>query len=72
MMSWATDGDLKGVSAASCVTPALNQSLMVPGTKTGMTQQLVVANPSAKATSVNIKVWGSDKAGAWRCLQVRR
>lgn len=28
MMSWATDGDLKGVSAASCVTPALNQSLM--------------------------------------------
>ena len=29
-----------------------------------MTQQLVVANPSAKATSVNIKVWGSDKSGA--------
>ena len=64
MMSWATDGDLKGVSAASCVTPALKQSLMVSGTKTGITQQLVVANPSAKATSVNIKVWGSDKAGA--------
>lgn len=64
IMSWATDGDLKGVSAASCVTPALKQSLMVPGTKTGMTQQLIVANPSAKATSVNIKVWGSDKAGA--------
>lgn len=62
MMSWATDGDLKGVSAASCVTPALKQSLMVSGTKTGITQQLVVANPSAKATSVNIKVWGSDKA----------
>ena len=64
MMSWATDGDLKGVSAASCVTPALKQSLIVSGTKTGITQQLVVANPSAKATSVNIKVWGSDKAGA--------
>lgn len=55
---------MKGVSAASCVVPALKQSLMVSGTKTGMTQQLVVANPSAKATSVNIKVWGSDKSGA--------
>ena len=64
VMSWATEGDLKGVSAASCVVPALKQSLMVSGTKTGMTQQLVVANPSAKATSVNIKVWGSDKSGA--------
>lgn len=64
VMSWATEGDLKGVSAASCVAPALKQSLMVSGTKTGMTQQLVVANPSAKATSVNIKVWGSDKSGA--------
>ena len=71
IMSWATDGDLKGVSAASCVTPALKQSLMVPGTKTGMTQQLIVANPSAKATSVNIKVWGT-KPVPWRCLQVRR
>ena len=51
-----------GTGAASSV--ALKQSLMVSGTKTGMTQQLVVANPSAKATSVNIKVWGSDKSGA--------
>ena len=41
VMSWATEGDLKGVSAASCVAPALKQSLMVSGTKTGMTQQLV-------------------------------
>ena len=64
VMSWATDGDLKGVSAASCVAPALKQTFLVTGTKTGMTQQLVVANPSAKATSVNIKVWGADKSGS--------
>ena len=29
-----------------------------------MTQQLVVANPSAKAASVNVKVWGADKSGS--------
>lgn len=64
VMSWATDGDLKGVSAASCVAPALKQTLLVSGTKTGLTQQLVVANPSAKATSVNVKIWGADKGGS--------
>lgn len=64
VMSWATDGDLRGVSAASCITPALKQTFLVAGTQTGVTQQLVVANPSAKATSVNVKVWGSAKAGA--------
>ena len=64
VMSWATDGDLKGVSAASCVAPTLKQTFLVPGTKTGMTQQLVVANPSAKAASVNVKVWGADKSGS--------
>ena len=63
-MSWATDGDLKGVSAASCVVPALKQAFLLSGTKTGLTQQLVVANPSAKDTSVTIRIWGSDKSGA--------
>ena len=64
VMSWATDGDLKGVSAASCVAPALEQSFLVTGTQAGMTQQLVVANPSAKATSLTVKVWGADASGA--------
>ena len=63
VMSWATDGDLKGVSASSCIVPALEQTFLVAGTQTGMTQQLIVANPSAKATSVNVKVWVSAKAG---------
>ena len=58
------DGDLKGVSAASCVVPALKQAFLLSGTKTGLTQQLVVANPSAKDTSVTIRIWGSDKSGA--------
>ena len=33
-------------------------------TEAGMTQQLVVANPSAKATSLTVKVWGADASGA--------
>ena len=30
--SWADDGDLKGVSASSCVTTALSQSFLLSGT----------------------------------------
>lgn len=63
VMSWATDGDLKGVSAVSCIQPALEQTFLVAGTKTGTTQQLVVANSSSKAASVTVRVWGADKSG---------
>lgn len=59
MASWATTGDLKGMQAATCVVPALSQSLLVSDTHTGTTQQLVVANPSSKPTSLEVKVWGS-------------
>ena len=59
VMSHATEGDLRGVSAASCVAPALDQSFLLPSTGTGATQQLVVANPSDKATTVRLRAWGS-------------
>ncbi|MBW3091381.1 hypothetical protein KIH79_00120 [Bifidobacterium sp. 82T10] len=58
--SWATKGDLRGVSAATCVTPALSHGFLLPSTGTGTTQQLVVANPSAKATTVQVQAWGAD------------
>lgn len=61
--SWATSGDLRGMSAASCVVPALTQTLVLSGTRTGTTQQLVVANPSAKSTAVGMTIWGTDSAG---------
>ena len=56
--SWATTGDITGIAAASCVTPALTQRFLVPSTTTGNTQQLVVANPADKPTSVDIAIWG--------------
>ncbi len=62
--SWASEGDLRGVAASNCVSPSLNQSFLLPGTKTGSTQQLVVANPSSKSTSVNIRIWGSKNSGS--------
>lgn len=62
--SWASQGDLRGVAASNCVSPSLTQSFLLPGTKTGNTQQLVVANPSSKSTSVNIRIWGSKVSGS--------
>ncbi|OZG68979.1 DUF5719 family protein [Bifidobacterium eulemuris] len=62
--SQATDGDLKGVSAASCIATDLTHSFLLAGTETGTTQQLIVANPSSKATTVDIQAWGSDASGA--------
>ncbi|MBT1174847.1 hypothetical protein JS530_04915 [Bifidobacterium sp. LC6] len=61
--SWADDGDLKGVSAATCVSPTLSQSFLLSGTATGTTQQLIVANPSTKPTTVDLSIWGSKQAG---------
>lgn len=61
--SWADDGDLKGVSASSCETTSLTHSFLLSGTATGTTQQLIIANPSTKPTTVTIAVWGSKKAG---------
>ncbi|NMM93528.1 DUF5719 family protein [Bifidobacterium oedipodis] len=61
--SWSTDGDLKGVSAASCETTSLEHDFLLSGSATGTTQQLIVANPSSKPTSVRIRVWGSNEAG---------
>ncbi|MBT1166688.1 DUF5719 family protein [Bifidobacterium simiarum] len=59
-VSWATEGDLKGVSATRCVTPQLSQSFLLPSTQTGWTHQMVLANPSDKSTSVRISAWGAS------------
>lgn len=64
VVSWATEGDLRGVSAASCVAPSLEQRFVLPSSATGTTHQLVVANPSSKATSLQIEVWGTSSSGA--------
>lgn len=63
-LSQATEGDLRGTSALTCDSAALDQQFIVPSTQTGYAQQLVVANTSSKATTVHITVHGTqhDKA----------
>ncbi|NMM96418.1 hypothetical protein G1C98_1154 [Bifidobacterium sp. DSM 109960] len=63
LASRATEGDLRGISAATCVVPALSQSFLLPGTGTGSSQQLVLANPSSKPTTVSVEVYGTKAAG---------
>ncbi|RSX54000.1 hypothetical protein D2E25_0306 [Bifidobacterium goeldii] len=63
VLSSASKGDLRGLSAASCQAPALSHSFMISSTKTGSTQQLIVANPSAKATTVDVRAWGTTARG---------
>lgn len=62
--SWATDGDLRGLAASACVVPTLSQSFMLPSTGTGTTQELVVSNPSDRATAVTLRVWGTTDDAA--------
>lgn len=61
--SWATKGDLQGLSAAACTLPGLTQSFLLSATDTGTTQQLIVANPSSKATSLDVSIWGTQRSG---------
>lgn len=61
--SWASQGDLRGLAATSCAVPSSTHAFLLPATQTGWTQQLVIANTAAKATSVNVQVWGTGSSG---------
>ncbi len=59
LMSWATRGDIVGVSSTSCIATGKRQQLLVPATTSGNTQQLVIANPSDRSISVSMEMWGT-------------
>lgn len=61
-VSWATQGDLQGLSAATCVQPQLEQDFLLDDTNTGTTHQLIVSNPSSQAASLDISIWGSEQS----------
>ncbi|BDR52879.1 hypothetical protein KIM372_07860 [Bombiscardovia nodaiensis] len=63
VVSWASTGDLRGVQASSCLSPAVENSFLLPSTQRGWSQQLVVYNPASKATSLNLQAWGSKGTG---------
>lgn len=64
--SQASSGDLRGVSAATCAAPSITHSFLVSDTDTGTSQQLVLANPSAKAASVSVQMYGTSTSGAMK------
>ncbi|PST49267.1 hypothetical protein COO72_03680 [Bifidobacterium callitrichos] len=61
--SHASKGDLRGLSAATCTSTAMSRSFLLPGTATGSSLLMVIANPSSKATTVTIQVTGTSAAG---------
>lgn len=56
----ATDGDLAGMTAASCTPAAHQQWLTGATTTTGTTSVLTITNPSATNSTVNLSVYGAD------------
>lgn len=58
--SWASDGDLQGMAATTCIPTALEQQFILPSTQTGTTQQLIISNPADKATTVRISARKAD------------
>lgn len=59
VVSWATEGDFKGVQGLRCPDAAMESSFLLPTTRQGWTQHLVAYNPSSKATKVTISIHGS-------------
>lgn len=60
--SWASEADLRGISASSCVSFATSHSFLIPPTNTGWSQQLVIANSSDKAASVTLTAHNSQSS----------
>lgn len=58
--SWASDGDLRGLSASSCVIPSRSQTFLVPEVDAGTSIRLVSVNSSAKPTIVQIRIWSVE------------
>src|SRR5699024_4401896 len=56
----ATDGDLAGMTAASCTSAAHQQWLTGATTTTGTTSVLTLTNPSSTNSTVNLSVYGED------------
>lgn len=62
--SWASDGDLRGLSASSCVIPSRSQTFLVPEVDSGTSIRLVSVNSSAKPTIVQIRMWSVEHSSS--------
>ncbi|MDR1823990.1 MAG: DUF5719 family protein [Bifidobacteriaceae bacterium] len=55
------DGDLRGIAAAACVTPAVESWLVGGSTELGSSARLVLVNPGLTSVTASVKLW--DAAG---------
>ena len=53
-----TEGDLRGLAAASCQTPTTDAWLVGGGTELGSSTRLVLQNPGATPATVTLELWG--------------
>lgn len=60
--SVVTDGDLRGLAAASCARPAADVWLVGGSTEIESTADLVVVNPGATPADVTVEAWGPSGA----------
>lgn len=56
--SLTTSGDLRGLAAASCAAPGVDQWLVGGGTELGSSSRLTLANPSRTPATVALELWG--------------
>lgn len=63
-VSWATNWDLKGLSATSCVSPSMRQNFIIPQISEGVSIRLNSINLSSKPTVVSVKAWSTSRSGA--------
>jgi hypothetical protein len=56
----AADGDLAGADATSCITPSHEHWLTGAATAVGTTAVLVLSNPSASASTVDLGLYGAE------------
>lgn len=56
--SLTTSGDLRGLAAASCAAPGVDQWLVGGGTELGSSSRLTLANPSRTPATVTLELWG--------------
>ncbi len=58
--SWSTNGDLRGLSASSCINATRSQTFLAPETETGTLMRLVSVNTSSKSTIVQVRMWSVE------------
>lgn len=56
--SLTSSGDLRGLAAASCAAPGVDQWLVGGGTELGSSSRLTLANPSRTPATVTLELWG--------------